>query len=289
MKSFTTLSNLYGSLTNNTETANLTLGAQLINDGYRKILSQPQNWDFSEFTSTDVTVANQQNYNFPYNYQKLNSVTVTVGTYRFPVKEVPSRDYWNQLQIVTNFTSNYPQWYFIDVGQIYFWPTPSTASQTITYSFKQLVRDLSIADYTTGTITLTNGSTTVTGAGTTFTAAMVGSYIQSTTDGFWYQISGFTSTTVLTLAKPFGGTTASGLAFTIGQMPIIPETYQDALVHYAVWQYWLQNQDLQRAELYKRLYDEGILGLIRDHGTKVSSPVINEREPIYNPNFFVTL
>jgi len=37
---------------------------------------------------------------------------------------------------------------------------------------------LSNADYTTGTITLTDEDATVTGAGTTFTAGMVGRYLK---------------------------------------------------------------------------------------------------------------
>lgn len=40
MKTFTTLKNLYGSLSNNTSTANLTLGGQLINDQHRYLLQK---------------------------------------------------------------------------------------------------------------------------------------------------------------------------------------------------------------------------------------------------------
>lgn len=287
MKSFTTLKNLYGSLTNNTEADNLTIGSQWLNDGVRRIVAMPYNWDFLEKTGTDVTVASQQAYQTPYNYEKLNSVTVTVGTYKYPVKEVSSLEYWNKLNLVTSFTSTYPQWFFIQDGTLKLWPTPSAADQTITFNYKVAVRDLSNADYTTGTVTLTNGSTTVTGAGTTFTAAMVGRYIQSTTDGFWYEIAGYTSATVITLRKKFNGATAAGLAYTIGEMPALPEAYHDLPVFFAVSQYWYQNNNAARGQQYERLFNDGIARLIKDHGIKTASVAIGEELTIINPNFLI--
>ena len=288
MKSYTALRNLYGVLTNNTGTTNLTNGDAWINDAQR-ILMSTFNPIFTESTATDVTVANQQAYNLPYNYEKLNSVTITLGTYKYPLKEVPDEDYWNQLQITTSFTSNYAQWFFIDAGQINFWPKPSTSSLVITYNYKVLVRDLSNADYTTGTIALTNGSTTVTGTGTTFTAAMVGRYLKSNTDGYWYKIAGFTSTTVLTLAKSFAGTTGSGLAYTIGEMPLVPEAYHQDLVSYATWQYWLTQADgAGRAQTYKDLWEAAIKRCKFDQGNKTNSVAIEEQVPITNPNLFVS-
>ena len=40
MKSYTTLRNLFGSLSQNTSTANLTLGDQLLNDSHRYLLQK---------------------------------------------------------------------------------------------------------------------------------------------------------------------------------------------------------------------------------------------------------
>lgn len=289
MKSFTTLKNLFGSLTNNTETTNLTLGAQWINDGIRRIISMPFNWDFLEKTTTDVTVASQQSYQLPYNYEKLNSVTVTVGTYVYPVKEVSSLSYWNSLNLVTSFTSTYPQWFFVQDGNLKLWPIPSASSNTITYNYKVAVKDLSVADYTTGTVTLTNASTVVTGAGTTFTSAMPGRYLQATNDGFWYELSTFTSTTVMNLRKKFQGITTAGLAYIVGEMPVLPESYHDLPVFYAASQYWYQNGDAGRGQQYERLFNEGIARLVKDHGLKTTSLTIGGEEPILNPNYFISL
>jgi len=293
MKSYTTLRNLYGSLTNNTDSTNLTLGDQWINDGIRHIIGLPFNFDFLEKTSTDTTVASQQSYDLPYDYDRMNSVTITLGSYKYPIKECPNRRYWDKLQLQTTYTSNYAEWFFIDAGKIYFWPIPSTASLTITENYKVAVRDISIADYTTGTVTLTNGSKTVTGSGTTFSAAFVGRWIRSTVtqggDGFWYQVAAFVSTTSLTLSKKYGGTTTAGLSYTIGEMPVLPEEIQDFPVWYAVMQYWMQNQDLTRSNYYKVLWEDGLRKIDADYGNKTTNVLLEEETPITNPNLFVTL
>lgn len=66
-----------------------------------------------------------------------------------------------------------------------------------------------------GTITLTNGSTAVAGVGTDFTTIGSGDFITTTIGGVPYTIAVGTvqSATALTLAIPFDGPTAAGLAF----------------------------------------------------------------------------
>lgn len=291
MKSYTTLRNLFGSITNNTETANLTLGDQLINDGIRKILSMPQEWDFLEGSATDTTVASQQSYQLPYNVDKVSSVTVTIGNYIYPVQEVASREMWNELNITSSFSSEYPEYFYVDAGNLLLWPTPSASSNTITYDYKKAMRDLANADYTTGTVTLTNADETVTGSGTTFTAAMVGRWLKGNNDGYWYEIASFASTTSIELRKKWQGTTAAGLSYTIGEMPLLPESYHELPVYYAVSQYWFQNNDVTRAREYERMFEAGKLNLASDHGTKTTSMVIDDGEDrvVINPNLLISL
>lgn len=290
MKSYTTLRNLYGSLVNNTESANLTLGDQLINDGVRRIIASSQYWDFLEGSDTDTTVADQQSYQLPYDVDKVYTVTVTVDSYVYPVQEAPSRDFWNELNL-TSFSADYPEYFYVDAGNLFLWPTPSTSSNTITFDYKKIVRDLANADYTTGTVTLTNDDETVTGAGTTFTAAMVGRWLKGDNDGYWYEIASFTSSTSIELRKKWQGTTTAGLSYTIGEMPILPEAYHDLPVQYAASQYWYQNGEINRAREYERLFQEGIIRLTRDHGSKTASMVLDDARDyeIINPNLLIKL
>lgn len=50
-------------------------------------------------------------------------------------------------------------------------------------------------------------------------------------DNNWYQISSIESATSLTLVNPYQGGNCSGASYTIGQMPIILEDFQDILVY----------------------------------------------------------
>ena len=113
--------------------------------------------------------------------------------------------------------------------EIYPFPTAAGTADYGTFYYVKRVVDMQYDDYTTGTVTLTNASAVVTGASTTFTAAMVGRYIKGNLDARWYELSTFTSTTVMGLKKTFQGTTASALAYTIGEMPLIPEEYHNLL------------------------------------------------------------
>lgn len=72
--------------------------------------------------------------------------------------------------------------------------------------------------YGTGTVAVTNGGTTVTGTGTTFTSAMVGRYILL--EDFWYEITGYTSATVITIDSntPYLGSTLSGAVYGISNI-----------------------------------------------------------------------
>ena len=297
MKSYTTMRNLYGTLTLDNSSTNLTLGDQFINDSYRRVVAE-RDWDFVQKTATALTVASQQFYNLPYDYEKLITTNITVGTQVYTPKEAPTRAFWDQLNSVSTFTSNFPMWFFIFNGQIGYYPTPSTSAFTITYVYDRLVIDLSMADYTTGTVTVTNGSTTVTGTGTTWTAPMVGRYIKITPtdiagasgDGFWYQIATVASTTSLTLVKSYQGVTVSaGTAYAIGQMSVLPDAYQDLPVYDAVRLYYSSiKPEQERYNMYSQIWDRLHTGLIADHSDKTTDPTINDEDmyPI-NPNLYV--
>lgn len=288
MKSYTKLRNLYGSLTNNTATANLTLGDQLINDGIFDIHGMPQDWWFLYTSKTDTTVADQQNYETPYNFKKMVAVTITVGSTVWPLNEVSSQKRWNDLN-ETTFTSDIPEYYFINKNEVEFWPTPASSSNTITYYYKKASRELQNADYTTGTVTLTNDSTTVTGSGTTFTAAMVGRWLKGDNDNRWYEIDTFSSTTSIALRVAFEAATASGLSYTIGEMPDLPEEYHKTPVYYAVAQYWYQNDDVTRGDRYMAMYERDVQKIVDDNYGRSADIVIGDTQAPINPNLFVTL
>ena len=164
MKSYTEGRNYYGTLTKNSNSANLTLGDQMANDDYRAICGV-KDWPFLEKERSLTTVADQQNYALPYDCGQVRAISVEVADKTYVARMSPSKDHWDKLN-ETSYTSDYPEWYFVFNGQLRLWPTPASSGNTINVTQKSRVIDLGVADYTTGTITTaTNGSAAIVGSG----------------------------------------------------------------------------------------------------------------------------
>jgi hypothetical protein len=237
------------------------------------------------------TVANQQNYNLPFNIKQILNVYVNVGNIRYQPKEVPNRQFWDSLNFVP-YTSDIPQFYYIFNKQVYLFPTPASSSNEIIINYKARIIDLSQADYTTGSVTLTNGSSVITGSGTTFTSSMVGRWIYATPnsggDGNWYEIGSYTSATVLGLINQYQGTTASGIATLIGETLLLPEDYQDLPLYRALSIYFVSRvHDPQAYTNFTNLYNEGFAKLDQEFGSKSNSVAITPTDTeVINPNLF---
>lgn len=293
--------NTFGTLSNNTSTSNLTFGDSMINEGIRMMLGIMP-WPFLEKSTTATTVAGTQFYNIPSDVEKVISVTVNVGTYKYRPTQVSSLDEWDLVNSPTGVQSGNPSYYFIFNGQIGIWPIPSSNGNTITINYQRIVRDLSVADNTTGTIvSIANGGTAVVGSGTSFTTLMAGKYIRithngsaNTGDGLWYPIASVASSTSLTLGLPYLGTSisAGSAAFTIGDCMIIPERYQMGPVYYATAEYYRKNDEESKADRYEQKYMTLTHQMEADAGIKTTDTVIdpgfNERT-IINPNLNPTI
>lgn len=301
MKSYTTLRNLYGNFTKNTNSTNLTLGDQLINDSLRHIYAQ-HSWPFLFKTATATTVANQQFYQLPYDFGKLTNITVLVGTTAYSPTMVPDRLFWDQLNIVaTGMTSNIPVYFYIFNGQLGLYPTPSSSGNTITFVYKRAIRDLSIADYTTGSVvSVAAAGTAVVGTGTTWAVSMAGRFIRITEsdtankgDGNWYEIASSASTTTLSLVRNYGGTAiaAGTAAYTIGQMPILPEPFQIMPVYEAASTYWRQEGRPELAAIWEAKFGQMTEDLEAEYGSMTDLVAWDDDRTTLgdlNPNLFVT-
>lgn len=298
MLSYTGSRNLYASLTNNTETSNLTLGDTLINQSIRSI-TRAHDWPFLYKSKTATTTASTQFYQLPNDVDLVLSATIAIGTFVYPVKQARNRQHWDLLNQST-YSSTYPEWFYVFGTQIGFWPIPSASSNTITYYYKKRIRDLSIADYTTGSVlSIASAATTVTGNAPSWTASMAGRYINITEsntankgDGQWYEIASVTSSTVLELTSPYQGTSISAgtAAYTIGQMSVLPEDFHELPVYRAAEIYYTSVQpNTERAALYKAMYEEGYAQMEEMKSDTDTNPVIEEtNQPIQNPNLYIT-
>lgn len=298
MLSYTGGRNLFGIHTKNTNTSNLDFGDTLANQEYKRIIAL-KDWPFLERTRTQTTIANTQFQNLPYDVDLVREVAVTVSSIRYVPALAPSREYWDQLNQNT-ITSNIPQYYFVFNGQLGLWPTPSTNGYTITITARVKAIDLSIADYNTGSIvSIANGSTTVTGSGTSWTSSMTGRYIRitysntaNTGDGQWYEISSVTSSTVLELVRAYGGTSisAGSAAYTLGQMPLLPEAAHDIPWNFAAATYWAKESD-DRSIWFLEQYKKGVEALDKSYSSPTTDLVVDPgyRRAIINPNLTIQL
>ncbi len=256
--SWQSLYTIYQQQTGDSSTANTTIGKARINDTHKTLMAM-HDWFFAEKTANFTTTANIYKYDLPYDYMRMNAVTVQISSRFYSLQEVASHDEWQKVQMFrSTYTNNIPELYHITGDQMEMYPIPSANGDANngTYYYVNRVVDMQYDDYATATVTLTNGSTVVTGSGTTFTAAMVGEWIQGP-DKRWYKLATFTSTTIMGLAKAFQGTTGSALSYTIAELPQIPEDYHSLLWYQPVAIYWMMKKETQQAAYYQALYDKG--------------------------------
>jgi hypothetical protein len=299
MLSYTTRRNLYAEFVRSNDSSVLMTGDLVMNSHERMLMAKKPFW-FLLNDFDDTTVASQQFYFLPYNCRKLLKLTVTVGTTLYTPKEITNRDEWDRLNDSTTIESDSPSYYYVYRNKVGIYPTPSTAGNTITMTYEEKFKDLSVADYTTGNISaITNGQKTVTGSGTSWTSQMAGRWLRITDgddsgagDGYWYKIASVASGTSLSLLLPYQGTTIAGgsASYTIGQTSLLPEEYEMMPVYHAARVYWAsENKQIERANMFKELYADAFALFDADQGNQTSSVVIHDSGSLsqLNPNLFI--
>jgi len=254
-----------------------------MNLGYKFLLAELGR-TVTEKTKTASTVASQQFYQMPPDFLWLKDLTVTVGSTTYPTTEIVDQEEWDYLN-QTSQTSDIPTFIFVrpywgvSGAEVGIFPIPASAGNTINLVYEAGDKDLSVAAYTTGTVTMINGSATVTGSGTTFTAAMVGRYFTITTaggDGQWYKIASRTSNTVITLENYYDGISGSSLNYKIAEAFALPEEMQILPVYYALQHYFAMKKDADQETKYLTLFNAGLIQAKRRYGTKSRSAIIKK-------------
>lgn len=301
MQSFQTQYGRFLKLTNDDSSANTTLGKALLNESEKVVLTKRGGkWWFLEVDKTITTVASQQDYDIPNSIRKIVDLYVLVGTTKYMPRPVEDPDRWKVILSANLGDSDAAQFFYRNGGVVSIQPAPGSAGNTIYLKGRKFVKDRSTDDYTTGTLTATINSKTITGAGTTFTAAMVGRWILLP-DGLWYEIAAYTSATVITLVKAFEGATTVGATYTIGEMSVLPESYEDLPLWRAVAIYWTMQRELALAATYWKMYDGGfeaglqnvtevggLLGvMMQEAAEKVEGVYVSPLDDVQirNPNF----
>jgi hypothetical protein len=258
--------------------SNLTNIKQDINQGLRLFKNAARRYWTRVEKSTGL-VAGQQYYQLPPDAVRVTQIRVVSNGLFVPVTQVSSEERWNRLNVIPAATISLPTHFFVKGNnEIGLWPTPSqTVSNGLLISYEPRLVDMSVEDVTGASANVTNASTAVTFSTTPAKANMVGQWFQVTdgSDGNWYQISIFNSTSSLTLGNDYQGLTGTGLSFVIGQAPDIPEDYHMALVYYAAYQYFLKRKDANTAETYNSLFNDLLNQYKETYAAKTTGVVQN--------------
>lgn len=169
MRTYTNYLSDYQTLTKNTTSANQTLGALNLNDSIRTIASiRNGKWKWLETVEQIKTISNKQTYQVPNNIRKVSDVYVQVGTGTTAAIWMPVMVFdpkrWKEVLSSRLGTGDIPRFVYIENDKMHFSPIPSTNGNTIYVRGRLDLRDLSIADYTTGTIVTAPYTATLTGA-----------------------------------------------------------------------------------------------------------------------------
>jgi hypothetical protein len=252
--------------------------------------------------TTSLKFLGFQFYNIPANVSKIINNTINVGQLKFQTVPIMSRTEWDTVNFLP-YNSDIPAYNYIYNGQLGIFPIPSTTGNILTFNYKTKVADLTYSDVTAGTLaTMTAGSTVVTGTGTTWnTVFPVGVNISSQNlyikadvstggDGLWYPIRQFNSATSLTLDKPVISAPAVTVAttYTIGQLPLLSEDFQDMLVYGALVKYFgsVVDNPGKLSEAQKQ-YDTRLELLAEYDGTKQVNVDLEAVPNQLNPNLFL--
>lgn len=265
MKSFTELTTELKNITGDTSDAMATIFARWINDTNR-IVSAKAPFLSLETTSTKDTVASQEGYQIPNTIQSIRSVKITLsgGTIYRP-RSVEDPRFWEYLHSLQSGDSDITRFYMKEGNQVLLWPAPATAGSEIQIRGRKKMIDMSIADYSTGTIdSATNDDETIVAAsGTTqWAVGTVGNWIRidySYGDFQWYEIDSITDTENLELVKPFEGTTFTGQTETykIGEFSSIPGEFHPLLYYRPLALYYQHLENPTMAAQYWKMYDGG--------------------------------
>ncbi len=256
----------------------------------------------TETATTAISTIGVQAYPIPPNVSKIKNDTITVGQLQYTPSPVQSIQEWTLLNSLP-YTSDIPNNFYIYNNQVNFFPIPSTSGNIITFNYKSRTPNLSISDYSIGTLTaITLGSNIITGLTTSWNTtgafplntdlSFFNLYLQITPpkgEGIWYPIQRFTSDTSCTLSMPIQNAPSSTAAdYTIGQLPFLNEDFHDMIVYGALMTYYSSIVDNDKSyEKYKDLYTSRLDLLEAYAGTKSVNVDLGSQPVPNNPNLFI--
>lgn len=275
--------------TKDDSTENSNRGKRRINQNY-KMICAGYSYPWLERTFTTTSVAGQNNYQLPQYFRKPRTAKVTIDSDDYIMQEIINPETFDGItRDADDIESDFSNYFHIREGEILIYPTFSTSGQTITvlglFKPEKFVND---TDYNTGTVSVTSGSATVTGSGTTFTSQTDNDNLNIIINDRSYRVATIDSATQLTLESNFNGTTGSGLSYTLADVPILPEEYQDLLWILPTLEYYsMDREDSKMYQMLEAKKNEIEGRLIASTKRKSTSNVVDRmKDRVKNINFY---
>lgn len=231
-------------------------------DRYQTIFAELQSY-VTQQPKTAVTTASRQFEHMPPGVVSVQSATVDIGARTIPLTVCHSQDEWDRINEYMQSSGSFPQIVFPRRDDFGTWPIPQGA-YTITFNANIRDKTLTVADYTTGTVSVANNSTEIVGAGgAIFTAGMVGRWFKigsaaSIGQGYWYRLSAFTDAQHMNMETSYTGSDGSGLTYVIGETPELPEELHQLLYLGPIADYFAEIRgDLKKATWFNNLFWTG--------------------------------
>jgi len=164
MISFTQGKNLIAQFCNvsTTDTAKMAILGGYFNNSIKTVATKRKGkWSWL-FKAYDIpTIAGQRGYPIPQRIRRLSSLILSISsnsetsTTRYQPTPIFDQNAWNRVLVSNLGESDWPMFYFIDEagGTVEIAPIPSSNDNTFTLRGRVNLKDLSIEDYSTGTIT----------------------------------------------------------------------------------------------------------------------------------------
>jgi len=191
MKTYTTLRNTTAKYCNvsTSDTIKMALIDANINDSIRTMCNlQGGKLRFLEATKNMYTIASQESYQVPNGFRKLVDLYIYSGSGSstdtiYSPEMVFDPVKWKTIKQYRYGSAAVPYFTYVENQKFYINPIPSVSGNLITLRGRLQTRDLTIADYTTGTITTVPYTTT-------FTAIVAADATSATLSGNWSLATG---------------------------------------------------------------------------------------------------
>jgi hypothetical protein len=234
-------------------TDSLTFIKREINNTVSDIFTLMKEYRLEPPPKTIQTEADVIYYSYPPGLMKPESFTIGLNVQTPPLRIVQSQQEWDRIKSIS-LTSGYPTYVFPRRDDFGIYPTPNDVYTITIVGSYQPVR-MTVDDYTTGVVGVTNGDETISTTGSVLTSAMVDRWFALTNStslipsGKWYRISSFTNDSSMELSRTFTELSSSGQTFVIGQSPELPEELHQYIAYKVGSVYWhTRRHDSNRAQ-----------------------------------------